>query len=100
MYRSSILAAAAATLTLFGSVAVAQTGPADKKDGGSLSSEPMPTEKGGGTTDKPTAKPADGSLSTGAQKDMPGTKGGSTDQPTAQPKDGSLQDGAKDDMGK
>lgn len=96
-----LTALAAAALFAMSVNASAQTAPADKKDGGSLSSEEMETEKGTGTATTPTAKPQDNSLSGGAKKDMPSTEGaGVTDDPTAKAQDGSLSTGAKGDTEK
>ena len=80
--RKSILVAAVLAATASFALAA---------DDNSLSDKAMKDQPGttGGSTDMPTAKPADGNTTTKAMKDQPGTSGGSTDMPTAKPEDGS-----------
>jgi hypothetical protein len=71
-------------------------------DDGSLSSKAMKDQPGtmGGSTNMPTAKPgdADSSVTAKAMKDQPGTMGGSTNMPTAKPDSGSLSEKAMKDQ--
>ena len=66
------------------SPAVAQTGPADKPDSQSLSSEKTPPATGGGSTAAPTAEPKSGTLSDSAKE---GTDSGTNaaTNPTGKP---------------
>lgn len=100
-----LITAAAIALAALSTHAIAQTAPAEKSDGGSLSSgakDAMPATKSEGTTDMPTAKAEEGkgSLSDKAMKDQPGNASGtgSTDMPTAKPNSGSLSDKAMKDQ--
>jgi hypothetical protein len=67
-----------------GTPAMAQTGPADKPDSQSLSSDKTPPANTGGTTAAPTAEPKSGTLSDTAKEP---TEGGSNAQtnPTGKP---------------
>jgi len=78
-----LLIAAALVLTT-GAAAIAQTGPADKPDSQSLSSEKTPPASGGGSTADPTAEPKSGALSDTAKES---TDSGSNTQtnPTGKP---------------
>jgi hypothetical protein len=69
-------------------------------DDGSLSSKAMKDQPGtmGGSTANPTAVPDTGAATQKAMKDQPGTMGGSTDMPTAKPDSGSLADKAMKDQ--
>jgi len=67
---------------------------------GTLTTKAMQDQPGtmGGSTSNPTAKSDGGSLSEKAMQDQPGTMGGSTDMPTAKPDNGSLADKAMKDQ--
>jgi hypothetical protein len=73
---------------------------AQSSDDGSISSKAMKDQPGtmGGSTSDPTAKPDDGMATTKAMKDQPGTMGGSTTNPTAKPEDGSATTKAMKDQ--
>ena len=67
---------------------------------GSLTTKAMQDQPGtkGGTTANPTAVPDTGTATQKAMKDQPGTMGGSTDMPTAKPDSGSLSEKAMKDQ--
>jgi hypothetical protein len=69
-------------------------------DDGSLSTKAMKDQPGtmGGSTANPTAVPETGAATQKAMKDQPGTMGGSTDMPTAKPDDGNLTTKAMQDQ--
>ncbi|MFA5898996.1 MAG: hypothetical protein WC829_07770 [Hyphomicrobium sp.] len=80
---------------ILGALALAATASlALAAEDGSLSSKAMKDQPGtmGGSTDMPTAKAADSNLTTKAMHDQPGTMGGDTDMPTAKGDAGSLSD--------
>ena len=64
--------------------AVAQTGPADKPDSQSLSSEKTPPATGGGSTAAPTGEPKSGTLSDTAKEGTDSGTNAATD-PTGKP---------------
>jgi len=64
--------------------ALAQTGPADKPDSQSLSSEKTPPASGAGSTANPTAEPKSGTLSDTAKDSTDGGTNAATN-PTGKP---------------
>lgn len=78
---------------IFGAlVLAASTSFALAADDGSISSKAMKDQPGtmGGSTASPNAPAEDSNLTTKAMKDQPGTMGGKTDMPTAKSDDGNL----------
>ena len=69
-------------------------------DDGSLTTKAMKDQPGtmGGSTANPTAVPDTGAATQKAMKDQPGTMGGSTDMPTAKSDGGSLSEKAMKDQ--
>ena len=67
---------------------------------GSLTTKAMEDQPGtmGGSTSMPNAKASDGNLTTKAMQDQPGTMGGSTSNPTAKSDGGSLTEKAMKDQ--
>jgi hypothetical protein len=86
---------------IVGAIALAATASlAFAAEDGSLTTKAMEDQPGtmGGSTAMPNAKASDGNLTTKAMQDQPGTMGGSTSTPTAKPDSGSLSEKAMKDQ--
>ena len=86
---------------ILGAIALAATASlAFAAEDGSLTTKAMEDQPGtmGGSTSMPNAKASDGNLTTKAMQDQPGTMGGSTSNPTAKSDGGSLTEKAMKDQ--